>query len=493
MEKNILTEDLLDNVNEITSRFQGNPSLIKKELILNENIKVFIIYLDQIADGKYIEESIIHPLLFFIKYPLKKDEELIRNIMSRYLVSSNCETSDDISVLCSNILKGKTVILIEDSTQAILCNTVSSNYRSIQESITEKSVKAARESFVENIEINLAMIERKISNNKFKVEKYVVGEITNTSVFITYIDGLVEDSILNNVKNKVNAIKSPSMLSIGFIEQLMEDHSLNIFPTAKSTERPDKVAADLLEGKVAILVAENSSALIVPATFVEFLEGFDDYSQRTIVASFSRILRFIALFLILFLDSIYLVVLAYNSILFPYKLVILLIDSRLNIPLPPFLEILCMELAVETLREGGLRLPSPIGSTLAIVGGLVIGEAATRANLASYSTLLVVAITVICSFLIPNYEMVLSIRILRFFLLILAQIFGFFGIIVGGYLLLIILIKTESFGVPYFSPLAPLRSADLKDSFIRSPLKYILRKPDTYKESRWGDKDEEDK
>ena len=493
VEKSLLTKNFLDNINEIVFKFQGNPSLIKKEIVLNENIKAFVIYIDQIADCKYIEESIIHPLLFFIKNPLNKEKDLISNIMSRYLVSSNCEVNDDIEILSSNILKGKTLILIEGCTQGILCNTVSSNYRAIQESTTEKSIKASRESFVENIEINLAMIERKISNNKFKVESYVIGDITNTSVCITYIDGLVEETILNNIKNKISTIKSPSMLSIGFMEQFIEDYSLNIFPTAKSTERPDKVAADLLEGKVAILVAENSSALIVPTTFVEFFQGFDDYSQRTIIASFSRILRFLSLFLILFLDSIYLLALAYNSNLLPYKLVFLLIDSRLNIPLPPFLEILCMELAVETLREGGLRLPSPVGTTLAIVGGLVIGEAATRANLASYTTLLVVAVTVICSFLIPNYEMALSIRILRFPLLILAQIFGFFGIIFGSYLILIILIKTESFGVPYFSPLAPLRESDLKDSFIRSPIKYILRKPNTYKKSRWGKKNEKDK
>ena len=491
MNKKLLTIDLLDNVNEITIRFFNNHNFTKKEIIINEGIKCYIIYVDHMADRRYVEECIIHPLLFFINKPLERDKNLLSELMMKYLVSSSCERAESIEFLCASLLKGKSIILVEGYAEAIICNTASNNYRAIEESSTEKSVKASRESFVENIEMNITMLERKISSHSLKMDKYILGDITQTPVYLVYIDGIIDAKVLENIKGKISSVKTPSMMSAGFIEQFIDNYTLNIFPTAKSTERPDKVAADLLEGKASILVAESSSALVVPATFIEFFQGFDDYSQRTFIATFSRILRFIGVLLVLILDPIYLVVLAYNSELLPFKLVAVLIDSRLNIPLPPFFEILGMELAVEILREGGLRLPSPIGTTLAIVGGLVIGEAATRANLASYSTLFVVAITVISSFLIPNYEMALSIRLLRFPLLLLAQIFGFYGVIFGIYLILVVLIKIESFGVPYFSPIAPMRQKDLKDFLIRFPLMRAIKKPKSYEITDKGEKQNE--
>lgn len=482
MIEQVLVNDYDKNLTIISDFVAYNTNFIRREILINDKYKAYILFINGLADKKYIEESIIKPLLYMVKDEINTEDDLY-SLTKKYIISSDIRLTNNAKDIGEDILSGKTAILIDGISSSIIIDTTSSNYRAIEESTSEKSVLGSRESFTESLELNITLIQRKIKNPNLKIERFVVGEKTRTQAALLYIDDVIDKELLTNIKNRINSIKPPEMLTTGIFEQFIENRPLNLFPQAKNTERPDKVVFDLLEGKVAIFIAESPSALIVPVLFAEFFQGFEDYSERIIIANFSRIMRFLSVITVLILGPIYLTLLLYNAELFPYKLMIAITDSRTGIPLPPFLEILAMEVAIEILREGGIRLPNPVGTTLAIVGGIVIGEAATKANLVSHATLFIVAITVVSTFLIPNYQMALCIRFLRFPLLILAQLFGFFGILIGFYILLIALVKLDSFGIPYFAPLAPSRFKDFGDLFIRDSIKKTLNEPVSLKPS----------
>ncbi|WP_163193075.1 spore germination protein [Clostridium thermarum] len=477
MNVDILNTNICSNIKNISSNLPSNANFINRRLIIPENIGCNILYISGIADKTDVQEIVLKPLLNTNIYLSSNSNTLVEELIEKKIYSSEVTVSSSIKNICSEIMNGKCAILLDNVDKAVICNVTSSKYRNITESTTEKSIFGSRESFVENIDLNLTMLQRKLKNPDFKIEKYTVGNKTNTEVALTYIDGIIDPLVLSNIKSKLLTISTPILSSSGMLEQLFDDKPCNIFPMAKTTELPDKTMSDLVQGKAAIFIAETSSALIIPATFIEFFQGSEDYTDNSIISSFSRLLRLISIITVIILEPIYLTLLIHNPELFPYKLISVVISSRQNIPLPPFLEIFAMDLAVEILREGGLRLPNPIGTTLAIVGGIVIGQSATKASLVSDITLFIVALTVISTFIIPNYQMTLTIRFIRFPLLILAQIFGFFGLLSGLYLFLVILIKMDNFGVEYFSPFIPMRFSDLADTIIRGPLKKVLSNP----------------
>ena len=482
MKQEVLKKDIAKSIEIISSKIASNTNFVKREILIKGNINCCILYMKGISDNKYIEEIILKPLLLHIESPMEKSNISAREIAKKYILSSDIEFESNIENLIYFISSGKCVILVDGSAEAIVCSAKSDAYRSIDESRSEKSVLGTRESFVENLDLNIAMIQRKIQNPNLKIEKYKIGNKTKTDVVLTYIEGVIDQQVLSEIKKRINEIKTPAMLTTGILEQLIEKKTFSIFPQCKNTERSDKVVFDLLEGKAALFVAETPAALVVPAVFIEFFQSIEDYSERTILSNFSRLMRFIALVTVLILEPIYLVLLSYNPGLLPYKLILVIISSRQGIPLPPILEILAMDIAIEILREGGLRLPSPVGTTLAIVGGIVIGDAAVSAHLVSNMTLFIVAITAVSTFLIPSYEMTLSIRFLRFPLIILAQAFGFLGLLAGLFMLIVIIIDLESFGIPYFSPMAPQRiKDDLRDTMVRAPLKESLKEAVTFK------------
>ncbi|EYE89357.1 hypothetical protein Q428_02670 [Fervidicella metallireducens AeB] len=477
-----LTTNLKENIDNISLKFNNNSNFKLREIIIGENIRSVIFYISGLTDKNEIQDTIIKPLV--CNNSFKHDNyDIIDVITKKILYSCDISVIDKINDIDFEILGGKCVLLIENQSKAIVCNVKSSKYRSIQESTTEKSILGAKESFVESIELNLTMIQRKIKNPNFKYENYIIGKETNTQVTLVYVENIIDPIVLNKIKSKISSIDLPMIPYAGFIEQSFDKRVFNIFPATRITEKPDKAVFELVKGKAIILIEEYPGAVILPTTFIEFFQGSEDYSDKPTIASFSRLLRFLAIITVVVLEPMYLTLIYYNSELFPYELISIIISSRQNIPLPPLLEIFTMDLAVEILREGGIRLPNPIGTTLAIVGGIVIGESATKVGLVSSITLFIVAVTVISTFLIPNYQMTLSIRFIRFPLLFLSQMFGFLGLLSGLYLFLIILTKLEFFGVRYFSPFMPMRFSDISDTIIRGPIKTVLSVPKSIKPS----------
>ena len=466
---------LENNINFVVKEIgNGSPIIIKRFFIgKDEPIEAVTMYINGLVSKDTIDRDILNPLMLHVNENLVIDQNTVDYVSKRYIPMSNTTIEENINNVVEAIKSGKTALFIGDLEKFIILDTTGGEHRTISDPLNESAVRGSREGFVENLETNISILRRKIKDKNLTIENFKVGRRSQTSLVIAYIDDIVDKNVLIEVRKRIISIDVDFVTDTGMIDQYIEDSAYSIFPQIYVTERPDIVKADIMEGRVAIILDGTPFALTAPAVFVQFFQGVEDYNDRTIVASFSRILRLIAIFIVITLPSLYLTLINYNIELIPVKFINPIIESRNGIALTPFLEILSMEVFVDFLREGGLRLPPKIASTLSIVGGIIIGNMAVQSKIVSPTTLLIVGISVVSTFLIPNYEMSLSIRFIRFPMLVLADILGFLGIAAGWLFIIIHLSSLESFGVPYFS----IKSSDLKDIFIRAPLWKMNKRP----------------
>ncbi len=388
---------------------------------------------------------------------------------------SNTKIEKDINNILSSLKRGQTALLLENSDESIIIDTSSGDYRSISEPTNESSIRGSREGFIEKLETNTSIIKRRIRDENLVIENMVLGRRTQRDLAIIYIDNIVDKNVLQELKYKLSSIDVDSVPLMGYIQQYIENDAYSIFPQSRTTERPDIVEGNLMEGRIAVMLEGTPMVLLTPSIFIEFFQAIEDYTQRTIVSSFTRILRALSVIIVITFPSIYLTLIKFNAELIPIKFVNTIIQSRSNIPLTPFMEILSMEIIVEFLREGGLRLPPKVNQTLSVVGGIIIGQAAIKAGIVSSSTLLIIGISIIAAFLTPNYDMSLAVRFIRFPMLILSNYLGLLGLTAGFFFLLVHICSLESLGVPYFS----FHNEEYKDIFIRSPLWTMNKRPDS--------------
>jgi len=304
-----------------------------------------------------------------------------------------------------------------------------------------------------------------------------IGEETQTTVGIMYMKGIVNDSLVKEVKERLKRIKIDMILDSGQIEEFIEDQPSTPFPTIYNTERPDSVAANLMEGRVAILVNGSPFILVVPTVFVQFFQSPDDYYYRFHIAVFLRLLRYVSFLISLVGPSVYIAAITFHQEMIPTTLLISLAASREGVPFPAFVEALIMEVAFELMREAGIRMPRAVGQAVSIVGALVLGQAAVQAGIVSSIMVIIVAITGIASFTTPAYNLAISARLIRFVLMILAATFGFYGITLGLIIIIAHLNSLRSFGIPYLSPLSPVIPSDQKDAVLRFPLWSMFKRP----------------
>jgi spore germination protein KA len=298
-----------------------------------------------------------------------------------------------------------------------------------------------------------------------------VGSVTHTEVAIMYLNGTAKQEIIDEVRRRLQNIDYESILESGYIENLIEEQTYTPFPTLFNTERPDTVAAHILEGRIAVFVDGTPFALVAPTTFFMFFQSAEDYYHRTDVSSGIRLLRYISLFISMFGPSIYIASITFHQEMIPTPLLLSLASQRESVPFPALVEALIMEVSFEILREAGIRMPRAIGQAVSIVGALVLGQAAVQAGIVSSAMVIVVALTGISSFTTPSFNAALSIRLLRFAVMFCSAFLGFFGIAMFSILMIAHMCGLRSFGEPYLSPLTPLRGNELKDTFVRRAFK----------------------
>ncbi|KLU63475.1 spore germination protein A1 [Peptococcaceae bacterium CEB3] len=478
----ILGPDLETNIRQIKAILNNCSDVIYREFVLaqNERIRLALVYMDSMVDKAQISEQIMKTLSLEVPLVVIGEEitqaQALEFIKQRGLCIHQVKESDRFRDLIHAILSGDTVLLVDGHPTAIINETRGYESRSISESETEPTVRGPREAFVESLGVNISLIRRKIKSPDLKIETLRLGEVSGTGVALVYIEGIVNESLVSEVKSRMARIKVDAILESGYIEELIEDSPWSPFPTVNHTEKPDRVAAMMLEGRVAILVDGTPFVLSVPTLFVESLQASEDYYERFWFASAIRIVRFLAMITSLVLPGLYISLVSFNHGLLPTTLLLSIAAQRETVPYPVFIEVLAMEITFEFLREAGIRLPRAIGQAVSIVGALVVGQAAVQAGMVGAATVIVVALTGIASFVFA-YSTSISFRLLRFALILLSGVLGLVGLISGVAVIGIHLCTLRSFGVPYLSPLVPPTTVDLKDTFIRGPWWAMLSRP----------------
>ena len=463
---NIIEQPQSEELKPFSSKAAENIAFIKHSLV-------------------YTEDLLVHDLsdkgsLLFIE-SLIESKEVYDKVVSS-IVSSKVEVASDNKIMSlyevtNLLLDGYSILITEGKTYAASFYTAAQENRAIQEPISEKIIRGSHDGFIESLETNIQLVRRSIKYPKLIVKYMTLGERSRTKIAIIYIEDLIDMSIIDELLYRLSYAKTDYIQAPGHIQEFIEDETFSPFPQMLNTERPDRVVANLMEGRFAIIADRSPTATIAPISFFSFLQSSDDYNNRWFIGSYLVLFRILGVLITAGLPSIYIAVVSFHYEIIPIELVFALKGTLDFIPVVPIVEACSMLIILEFLSEAATRLPSPIAQTLGVVGGLVIGTAVVEAHLVSNSMIVVVALTAVASYTIPVTEMGTSIRLLSFPIMVASALFGFVGIVLGFMFIIGHLCKLESFGKPYFTPFAPFKLSDIKDTVVRLPLWMFRKRP----------------
>ncbi|UOF89272.1 spore germination protein [Fodinisporobacter ferrooxydans] len=469
----ILSFDLEENINLFQNIYTDCSDVIFRSFLIGNRIEAVLIYIDGLANLEDLETNLLAPLM----QNIQEQTDIVDHLKKNKIAVAYVQEFETIDKGIESILRGNPLLLLEGEKRALSLGLAKWEKRSIEEPTAEGVVRGPRDGFVETLRVNTSLLRRKIKSPDLKLKSMKIGRYTQTDVVIAYIEGLVEQTLLEEVQNRLQRIDLDGVLESGYIEEFIEDCPFSPFPQVINTERPDVVAANLLEGRVAILMDETPFVLIAPTTFFSLLQSPEDYYQRFLISTLIRWLRYLFMGISLLLPSLYVAILTFHQEMVPASLLVSIAGSRETVPFPALVEALIMEVTFEALREAGIRLPKQIGSAVSIVGALVIGQAAVQAGLVSTPLVIVVAVTGIASFMVPRYVQGTAFRMIRFPIMFLAGTLGLLGVMFGVIALSIHLCTLRSFGVPYMSPVGPVKMRNWKDVLIRAPWWMMSTRP----------------
>lgn len=475
-----LTSDLAANLSELRRLFQGSVDVIFREFNIGfaSKNRALLIYINGLTDPSMINYTILQPLMVDLAQRLPHDSaprNLLSLIRDYALPNSNVQEFNQIPDILRGILAGSTALLLDGFDAALLIETKGGAARDVTEPDTEAVIRGPREGFTETIGVNLSLLRRKIKDENLRIEGLSLGKRTKTLIYITYLQGIVHEELVSEVKARLQRIDIDGILESGYVEQLIEDAPFSIFPTVGNSEKPDVLAAKLLEGRVGILVDGTPFVLTVPRLLVESFQNAEDYYSRPYYSTLVRWMRILAFFITILLPAVYVGVESFHQELLPTPLLFNMASAKEGVPFPAYIEVLLMGTIFEIMREAGVRMPRPVGQAVSIVGALVLGEAAVRAGIISNPMVIVVALTAISGFVISPLGD--AIPLLRVFFTLCAAALGLFGLLMGLLVVFIHLAKMRSFGIPYMFPLAPGNREGLKDVLIKAPLWSLNTRP----------------
>ena len=457
-----------DSMQKIDKLIKENnfQDLINREIEINKE-RINIIAIETITNSRNINEFILENLV-----NLEKENNIIEYLYNN-LPSLNVKKIKESEVLFY-LVNAFTIIAFKNQYLAI--ETINTPERSISISEYEKSINGPKDSFIEHFNTNIGLIRKRIKNIDLKLENVLIGKYSNTKIGIMYVNNICKPSLKDNILDKIKEINIDGIIDSSYIKGYLSK-SNSLFPTIKATERPDLASQALLEGKIIIIVDNSPDILILPSFFIDFFHMSDDYYQKSFNTTFIRIIRLLAFIIAIILPSYYIAITTINVDFIPINMLVNFISQRANIPFPAFIEALIMIISFEILRESDMRIPSTQGTSISILGGLVLGDAAIKAGIISPLMIIVVAISAISSLVFQSIEIVNAIRIWRFVLIILSSILGLYGIFIGTIIIIINICDTKSFDKDYLYPFAPISLEEQKDGFIRQNNKIKKRNP----------------
>ncbi|MDA2477351.1 spore germination protein, partial [Bacillus cereus group sp. Bce025] len=456
-------KDRIHSLQNLIEKLKKSSDFVNYHTSDDETVPYWISYYRPSLDGEKLQKYLMPTLL---ERPNASLEELKEHIpMSGITITNDLQKIEDM------VLKGHAIIQLNQRDQkCMLANIAIDNYRAPTPPLNESTVIGPQEGFVEDIDTNINLVRKRLPVLDLQTKEMIIGEFSKTKVVMMYLDNLAEKDNVDFLEESLRALEYDQINDSAYIQELMGEKS--IFPLYINTERTDRVTKALIDGKIAIFVDGSPSVLLTPVSYFDFFISPEDYNVSWLYATFSRVLRLIAVLFSICATPLYVAVLNYHYELIPSDLLETLILSRAQVPFPPLIEALFLELAIDLLREAGARLPMKVGQTLGIVGGIVIGQASVQAGLTSNILLIIVALSALASFITPIYKMGNAVRLLRFPFLVFAEIGGLFGISLGFIFLFTHLFRLTSLRKPY-ALFYPTRQQSVKDSWIRFPLTMI--------------------
>lgn len=468
--------DLESRLQWLENELENCADIIVRRFTISTGNNCAIIYIRSMINQLTVQNSIIRSLQREAA-ELKEDTIFEFLFEARGLSVSQDDVISDLKLGLETVLSSGVLLLIDGDERMLTFNISDYPTRSIEEAPNESVIRGPRESFIEDLEKNLTLLRRRIKSSQLKIEFQTLGQITNTTIAIAYIQGICRPELVNEVKRRMAYIDTASIAGSASIEEIIEDNPYSPFPQLQYTERPDVVCGSILEGRIVIIVDGTPIALLAPATLPMMLQSAEDYYQRYVAANWIRWIRFIFVIVSLLLPSLYIAITTFHPEMIPSKLLITIAAARENVPFPALMEAFMMEIAFEALREASVRIPKSIGQAVSIIGALIIGTAAVQAGIVSAAMVIIVSLTGIASFIIPHFDLGLSFRLLRFPIMLLASVLGMYGIACGLILVFTHLVHLKSFGVPYMSPITPLITKDLNDIVARAPWWKMDKRP----------------
>lgn len=439
--------------------------------------QALLAYTEGIVDANELHRNMLFPLLYMMDPKLADDR--MDDIGMDGVALSQMKTIDSVEQAVEAILSSSVLLLVDGYASGVTFNVKGGMRRAVEEPNTEVVIRGPREGFTENLRVNTALLRFKIKSPDLKTVRFVKGRYTRTEIVLAYIDGIADRKVVEEAMRRIEAVEIDSVLESGYIEELIEDHPRSPFPQLQYTERPDTVAGQLLEGRIAIFVDGTPFVMIAPITIWQLLQASEDYYERFYISNLIRWMRFAFMLIALYLPSLYVAIITFHPDMLPTTLLLSVAAAREAIPFPALVEALIMEISFEALREAGIRLPKTVGQAVSILGALVIGQAAVEAGIVSAPMVIIVSLTGIASFTIPRFNLAISIRIMRFVMIFAAAAFGLFGIVIATLAMVAHLCRMSSLGVPYLAGVAPFRGRDHQDIFVRKPWSSMNYRPGT--------------
>lgn len=448
-------------LNKIDDLKQKSLDISIRTLSLN-NVEIYILYIQQLTDRDKLSNDIIKPILLSKAYGNISVDKLAKSVI--YI--DKVDIDNDENKIIDYILKGNSIIILSNDSKYVIADTIQIEKRNITSPEVESTLKGAKDSFNENINSNLSLIRYRIKDPNLRIDRFNIGKRSKTDVAVVYIKDVVNPKIVKDVKRKLDNINIDGVFESGYIHKFILNNAFDLFPQCGIVERSDTACASIIDGKICIVVEGINLALILPKTFMQFLDSSDDHYDNIYIAIFSKTLRILSILISLTLSSLYVTVVAFQPDILPPQYILTIAAARATVPFNALLEALIMEFVAEVLREASIRLPQQIGPAISIVGAIVIGQAAVAAGLVSSLIVIIVSLSIMTSFASGDYSMINPIRVLKYVMILLAGVFGIFGFTIGLILITINLCSIETFGVSYVAPLSPFNLRDIINFFL---------------------------
>lgn len=463
----------------IKELFSKSGDIVVRPIKINQNgIIVQLFCVDGLVNSQLVDEAILKNL----KYDTYLEKLITEREVMDYLLEGGAyhvftKEEPDYKLLLQYVLSGMAALIFDQEQKAVVYDTRAFEKRSIQEPSEEGVMKGAKDSFIEVMRMNTAQIRRRVKSEHLVIEQITTGRLSKTDMALVYISSVADMNTVNKIRDIIKSIDIDNISTPAFIEEYLVEYNKSVFPQIMYTQRPDRVSANLTDGRVALVVDGIPFVYILPCQLPMLLQSPEDYANHYFIGSSLRIIRYISMIVTLFLPAFYIAATTYQSQMLPVELALSTQAAKQNVPFSSSAEVIGLLLAFEILIESGLRLPKSVGTAMSILGGLVVGQSAVSANLVSPAVVVIVALAGIAGFIMPNQDLSSGIRFIRFLLAVLAAIGGFFGLAVGLILIITHLCSLDNYGTAYMSPFVDVEERNFKDTILRFPIKYFKKRP----------------